>query len=132
MDAVEALKRLGYHLEADGSNIRFRYTGPGRPPADARPLIEELRQRKPEALAHLQGQGGQPLPPAETTLDETLPAHLLADLVTWPSERQALWRRRVAAIIEETGWPLPRVELAAYWDCKRWWLFLMPERRTLH
>jgi len=53
MEVIEALRRLGYQLEADGSHIRFRFMKPGRPPSEARRLLEELQARKAEALTHL-------------------------------------------------------------------------------
>ena len=89
---------------------------------------QTLAERKSELVAALQGRH------AQERLDEALPAHLSADLLTWPAERQALWRSRVARIAEETRWPLSKAELAGYWDVQRWWMFLDPQQqpRTLH
>jgi hypothetical protein len=126
MHVVHALKRLGYYLEADGANIRFRYLGGGQPPASAKPLLEELRARKTEALAALLGTASEPVP---HRLYSTLPPDLSRELAGWPPERQELWRRRLARIQAETRWPLSKAERAAYWDVQRWWMFLDAQQR---
>jgi hypothetical protein len=108
MQTVTALLRLGYHLSADGSNIRFRYQGPGNPSAEAKPLIEELRSRKAEALAAL------------TSWDTRRAGELLVGV-----------QARLKALLD--GRPIPDMDLlvssaydrlAEVHDCKDWPAFL--------
>jgi hypothetical protein len=54
MNAVEALRALGYSVTADGDTVRLAFTGAGQPePAVVRPLLAELRAAKAQALAYL-------------------------------------------------------------------------------
>lgn len=53
MKILDDLKALGYSVILEGDNIRLRYIGIGDHPVEAGPLIEELRQRKGEAIAYL-------------------------------------------------------------------------------
>lgn len=55
MKAIEDLRRLGYSLMIIGENIRYQYIGNDDPPADdiIKPLLEDLKKRKSEALAYL-------------------------------------------------------------------------------
>jgi hypothetical protein len=47
------LKALGYSIILEGENIRLRYLGMGAQPAEAAPLIRELKEKKAEAVAYL-------------------------------------------------------------------------------
>jgi hypothetical protein len=54
MRLIDDLTDAGYVLLLEHEEIVARYTGPGQPdPATVRPLLEELRRRKAEAVAYL-------------------------------------------------------------------------------
>ena len=54
MSAIEELRSTGYEVHLEGDDIAFRWTGPGQPDADrVRPLLDEVRQHKEEAVAQL-------------------------------------------------------------------------------
>jgi len=64
MEAVQKLEKLGYNFEVVSSNIKFKHIGSSQPnPAQVKPLLEELKAHKPEALVYLQpraaGETGQ-------------------------------------------------------------------------
>ena len=57
MKTVETLKSLGYEISLRGEKIVYKYQGEEKPsPAMIRPLLEELKARKQEALAYLSAQ----------------------------------------------------------------------------
>jgi hypothetical protein len=57
MNALTALRGLGYCVTADGDAVRLEFTGAGTPdPAAVRPLLAELRAGKAEALAYLEAE----------------------------------------------------------------------------
>ncbi len=57
MQAISGLSRQGYTISVDQDDLVIRHTGQGHPdPATVRPLLEELRQHKQEALEYLQQQ----------------------------------------------------------------------------
>ena len=63
MDALTKLRDMGYLIRAEGDQIRCSWQGPGKPdPATVRPLLDELRERKAEALAILRGEASKPKP----------------------------------------------------------------------
>jgi len=56
MLAIQELEKCGYCFEVSGSSIKFKYSGSGSPdPAIVKPLLEELKARKEEAIYYLQG-----------------------------------------------------------------------------
>jgi len=64
---LEELQRLGYDVTLDGPDIKLRYPSGRAQPPEARALIEELRERKREAIEILKGadhkhEGPLPLP----------------------------------------------------------------------
>lgn len=44
------LIHVGYEIFLEGDNIRYRYLKPGNPPDAVRPLIDELRKHKAQAI----------------------------------------------------------------------------------
>ena len=86
MNTLDRLRALGYEVHLEGDEIVCRWQGAGKPPAaQVGPLVQELRERKPEAVAWLQA-------------DECLPV----DLANWPESWGGLYEER-AAIIEFDG-----------------------------
>jgi hypothetical protein len=64
MRAVDELRRLGYHVFAEGGDIRYRYVGAGQPDRrQVTPLLHELRSHKPDALGHLREEETDGRPP---------------------------------------------------------------------
>lgn len=59
-ELIERLKGLGYRLHLDGDRVKFRYTGVGEPPAEAKALIDELKGKKAEAMDYLKEQRPKP------------------------------------------------------------------------
>lgn len=54
MQAIDELQKLGYTLTIDRDEIVVKHTGQGHPdPGTVKPLLDELRQRKREALVYL-------------------------------------------------------------------------------
>jgi len=54
MQAVRELERLGFRFTIAGEKLRYQYAGEGQPdPAKVRPLLEELKANKQEAIAYL-------------------------------------------------------------------------------
>jgi hypothetical protein len=83
---LKCLQALGYDIALEGEEIVCRWLGVGPPEAsEVRPLIEELREHKAEAVDWLRGGLDLPQSPAD-----------------WP----LAWRERYeerAAIIEHDG-----------------------------
>lgn len=51
---IQKLKEIGYQVDLRGNDILLSYTGEGEPDPEAvNPLLRELKNRKPEALAFL-------------------------------------------------------------------------------
>ncbi len=64
MQAVDELRRLGYEVAAEGTDIRCRYVGLGRPDASTvRPWLDVLRADKQAALAALHAEAVEGWPP---------------------------------------------------------------------
>ena len=54
MKTLSRLQAAGYQVQLEGEEIVCRWLGPGKPDAaQVRPLLEELRQHKDEALQSL-------------------------------------------------------------------------------
>jgi hypothetical protein len=54
MQAIDSLKNQGYNLSVDHDDLFIKYTGPGHPdPATVRPLLDDLRAHKQEAISFL-------------------------------------------------------------------------------
>jgi len=54
IEAVKKLSNLGYRFELAGDRLRYQYEGPGKPDPDTvRPLLETVKEHKPEALYFL-------------------------------------------------------------------------------
>lgn len=86
MRVLTNLNAIGYDVVLEGDEIVCRWHGPGEPEAKSiRPLIEELRRRKTEAVEWLRCD--------QVLLSE--PAH-------WPKEWREQHEER-AAIIEHDG-----------------------------
>jgi hypothetical protein len=78
MRAIDELQKLGYTLTIDRNEIVVKHIGQGHPdPATVKPLLDDLRAHKQEAIAYLrqreqtpatdtQPRQGHPDPPAET------------------------------------------------------------------
>ena len=57
MKTLESLEKSGYSVRLDGQEIKLTYQGQGVPDAaQVRPLLDDLRQHKPEALQFLRKQ----------------------------------------------------------------------------
>jgi|LSQX01.2.fsa_nt_gb hypothetical protein len=55
MELIKELENLGYKVELEGENISLTFNGEGRPDQNIiKPLLLELKTRKPEALKYLQ------------------------------------------------------------------------------
>jgi len=54
-EMLERLRQLGYTVTLDGPDIKLRYPRGQAQPPEARRLIEELRERKSEAVSILRG-----------------------------------------------------------------------------
>lgn len=59
-DLIERLESMGYSLCLEGEKVRFRYTGAGEPPTEAKALIDNLRGKKAEAMGYLKAQRRMP------------------------------------------------------------------------
>ena len=53
---LDNLKALGYSVDLEGDNIRLRYLGQGEHPAEAKPLIEVLKNNKAQVISCLRAQ----------------------------------------------------------------------------
>ena len=92
MNTVSRLQAAGYQVQLEGEEIVCRWLGPGKPDAaQVRPLLEELRQSKDEALQSLKN-------------TQDLPAHV----GDWSDEWMEAYIER-AGIMEVDG-GLPRSE----------------------
>ncbi len=55
MEALRELEKMGYFFQLKGEQVRFKHIGESKPdPAVVRPLLEELKARKSEAIRYLQ------------------------------------------------------------------------------
>jgi hypothetical protein len=62
MNVVKQLRLLGYRVTAKGADLALTYYGAGQPdPARVRPLLEELRQHKAEAITYLASEAAVPI-----------------------------------------------------------------------
>ena len=62
MQAIQQLRDLGYTITTNGDKINATYTGQGHPdPATVRPLLDELRAHKAEAVDFLRQRDTLPL-----------------------------------------------------------------------
>jgi len=52
-ELLTKVQGLGYKLNREGGNLRYRYIGAGDPPKEARTLLDEVRQYKAEVLDFL-------------------------------------------------------------------------------
>ena len=92
MNTLSRLQAAGYQVQLEGEEIICRWQGPGKPDAaKVRPLLEELRQHKGEALQWL-----------KTAQD------LLAAASDWPEVWQERFEERAAIMEFDAG--LPRAE----------------------
>jgi len=57
------LVTIGYEISLKGETIRLQYQKPGEPPESARPLLDELRKCKAEAVSILKA--GNTITPVE-------------------------------------------------------------------
>ena len=54
IEAVRKLAHLGYRFVVNGETIKAKYHGLGKPdPATVRPLLETVKEYKPEAIYFL-------------------------------------------------------------------------------
>jgi hypothetical protein len=54
MQILRELEAMGYDITLDGNNVRLTWRGQGKPdPATVKPLLEELKRRKEEAIRWL-------------------------------------------------------------------------------
>jgi hypothetical protein len=72
----------GYELFLEGDRIRYRYLKPGDPPDTMKPLIDELKENKAEAVNILK-MGNIITPDGMTQSQSTT-------MVSWPPETQTL------------------------------------------
>ncbi len=57
MRAIQELEKTGYVFWLEGEKIQFKYQGAGKPaPDQVKPLFEELKQQKREAINYLQAE----------------------------------------------------------------------------
>lgn len=52
-EIITILVDMGYRLEPDGENIRYKYMGPGEPDAEAESLLVSMKAQKPTVLDYL-------------------------------------------------------------------------------
>lgn len=58
---LEKLKDAGYSISLQGEELKLTWTGQGKPnPAQVKPLLAELKERKQEALAYIRSQQERP------------------------------------------------------------------------
>lgn len=97
MKTLSRLQNAGYQVQLDGEEIVCRWLGPGKPDAaQIRPLLEELRQNKEEALRSLKQA-------------QDLPA-LLGD---WPQESLEAFIERAGIMEHDGGLPCGEAECRA-------------------
>ena len=102
MMVLSHLRAIGYQIQLEGEEIVCCWQGPGKPDAvQVRPLIEELRQHKAEAIESLRK--GQIRP------DAGLPSNL-AD---WPEEWRESYVERAAIMEHDGGLDQPEAEQRA-------------------
>ena len=57
MNAVHELQAIGYAVTVKDDKVRFSWKGQGQPdPKVVRPLLEDVRNHKPEAIRYLRGE----------------------------------------------------------------------------
>ena len=61
METIVRLRKMGFRVRAEGGKIKVKWAGSGKAP-DVAPLLDELRERKAEALAALRGEERPPRP----------------------------------------------------------------------
>jgi len=75
MQAISELRNQGYTISLDHDDLVIKYTGAGHPdPATVKPLLEELRAHKAEALDYLRQRDVLPLTLAGADPDEVAKA----------------------------------------------------------
>lgn len=120
MRLLDDLRALGFEVEAIGERVRVRHQAP-TPPEAARPLLEELRRRKPEVLAALTMPEGQPAParPPMPLVDAGDPGGALWwHLDTWAGMNEAEWSREEVNALYNA--------ILAFWtdypsEAESWW-----------
>ena len=53
MKSITDLESMGYTFSLEGDRLRYHYAASVSPPPEAAALLDELRQRKTEAVAYL-------------------------------------------------------------------------------
>ncbi len=53
MELIAKIQRAGFTIALEGEKIRLEYAGKGEPPEEAKALLDDLRERKEEAVACL-------------------------------------------------------------------------------
>ena len=92
MNTLSRLRAIGYQIQVEGEEIVCRWEGSGRPEAaQVRPLLEELRQHKAEAIEELTGSHA------------ALGADLPSVLTDWPEEWLESYLERVAIMHHDGG-----------------------------
>jgi len=51
--AVQKLKALGYYFQVEGDALRYEWHGSGKPPSQARPLLEAIKGHKRQVISYL-------------------------------------------------------------------------------
>ena len=89
MDVLVRLRQIGYRIDALEGKIQCHWEGQGKPDPDrVRPLLEELRQHKAEALRDLVGADAQALFSDPFAPEPYLPKGLIA---TSPDSSRPDW-----------------------------------------
>ena len=103
MEVLTRLREIGYRVQAEGDRIKCHWQGEGKPDSETvRPLLEELRQQKAEALKTLREETAGPAPvrdPFDTT--RSLPPGVI---ITLPDrERPGCWVARRNGTLKPEG-----------------------------
>ena len=108
MSAVDELRSVGSEVQLEGDDISFRWARAGRPDASrVRPLLDDIRQHKGEALDQLRQQGGHGIARGQQdTRDPFSPRNQLPPglIITLPDpDRSGWWIARRTGSIEPAG-----------------------------
>lgn len=128
MQLLRQLEEVGYQVALVGDNVRLTWRGVGKPdPAIVRPLLEELKRRKEEAIRWLASRQQQPDYEAEAAKAQRLLekrgwclvwSRVLGEPVVWVRDAKVViptrWQNAVKYTLAEfealTKPPLPGPE----------------------
>lgn len=103
MQLLRQLEEIGYQATLDGDNVRLTWRGVGKPdPAIVRPLLEELKRRKEEAIRWLTFRQQKP----NYELEAALAARLLKKL-GWCAVESRTLGGEVVLWVKDAGVAVP-------------------------